>query len=192
MKKKWLMIGTAVLLVAGVASTAIVAAGQGGIDGAGDPALGFGQRGFRFGGDLLTILAEQLSMEQSELVTEIQAGKTIAQLAEENSVDTAAIVDAIVAAQQETLTAAVEAGRLTQAQADARLELARANAEALLDQPLNAGGFGLRGDGLGGRGHFGSGGFDDRRGGFPGGHGGWGDVSVPPAAQSEATSTPDV
>jgi len=140
-----------------------------------------------FAGGLLTILAEQLGIEQSELATEIQAGKTIAQLAEENNVDTAAIVDAIVAAQQEAVTNAVADSRLTEAQADARLELARANAEALLDQPLNGGGFGLHDNGFGGHG-----GFDDHRRGFLGGHGGWGDMPVPPAAEPEATATPNV
>jgi hypothetical protein len=157
MMKKWLTIGTAALLVAVIASTAVVAAAQNGMGGPGmggpggqfGPGRDGGRGRFGFGGDLMTILAEQLSMEEADVRTELQAGKTIAELAAEHDVDTAALIDAFLAPQQETLTAAVGAGNLTQAQADARLELARVNAEVLLTQTFTLSARdGLRGDGL--------------------------------------------
>jgi hypothetical protein len=110
---------------------------------------GGGRGGFGRGGDALAIVAEQLGIDQTALVIELQAGKTIAQIAEEKGVATSDIVAAVVATQQESLTSAVEAGTLTQAQADARLALVQANVEAMLDQTYIFSGDG-RGFGMGG------------------------------------------
>src|SRR5512145_1116793 len=91
-----------------------------------------GPRGGMMGGfgpedSLLAIAAEQLGMEPTELVAELQAGKTIAELAEAQGVAVDTLVDAVLAAHSEWLTQAVTAGNLTQEQADARLALMKTN-----------------------------------------------------------------
>jgi hypothetical protein len=48
----------------------------------------------------LSIIAEQLGIDPSELFTELQAGKTVAQIAEEKGIATDTIVNAVVAAEQ--------------------------------------------------------------------------------------------
>lgn len=163
MNKKWLKMGAVTLAIGMLAVASVAAYAQDTVVPPADPAVsglmfdgrGGGRGGLGRGGDALAIVAEQLGIEQTELVTELQAGKTIAQLAEEKGVSTDDIVAAVVAARQETLTSAVEAGNLTQAQADARLALLQADAEALLNKTFTftdgrgagMGGFGA-GDGV--------------------------------------------
>jgi uncharacterized protein YidB (DUF937 family) len=85
-------------------------------------------------GSLIATVAEKLGMSQSELIQELQNGKTIAALAQEKGVDLNTIVDAVVASQQARLNALVQAGRLTQEQADALLALARSSVTDRLSQ----------------------------------------------------------
>jgi len=76
-----------------------------------------GMRGGRMGGSLTQWqdLAEQLGMSIDELAAELEAGKTITELAEEKGVDLeAARLEAI----KERIQQAVEDGTLTQEQAD--------------------------------------------------------------------------
>lgn len=165
-------------------------------------------RGFGFGrGEMLTLIAEQLGITADELVTELQAGKTVADLATEKDVDVNTIIDAIVAAHSETLTAAVTAGTLTQAQADAHIALLKANLEARFSQAWTAGnGPGMMGrgghggmggmmapDGMGGMGRGGRGGHGGMMG--PNGMGGmWnnnGTQPTDPAVTPEATVVPN-
>jgi polyhydroxyalkanoate synthesis regulator phasin len=83
-------------------------------------------------------LAEQLGMTVDELQAELEAGKTVAELAEEKGVDLEA---ARIEAMKEHIQQAVEDGTLTQEQADWMLEG--------LEQGFMPGG---RGFGFGGRG----------------------------------------
>jgi len=86
-------------------------------------------------------LAEQLGMTVDELQVELEAGKTIAELAEEKGVDLDA---ARIEAMKERIQQAVEDGKMTQEQADWMLQG--------LEQGFMPGG---RGPGFGGRGgHF--------------------------------------
>jgi hypothetical protein len=99
--------------------------------------------GFGFGGpglgprggenSLLAVAAEALDTTASELVTDLQAGQTLSELADAENVSTATIVNDYLAPIEETLTTAVTEGRITQAQADAMLALKKANAEAAMD-----------------------------------------------------------
>ena len=82
---------------------------------------GPGGPGGRHGGhgDGLAAAATYLGITQSALLTQLQSGKTLAQIAEATSgKSTAGLVAALVAAEKTELAAAVKAGDLTQAQAD--------------------------------------------------------------------------
>jgi len=107
------------------------------------------------GNNPMSAIAQTLGMTQTELMTAMREGKTIAELAQEKGVSTDAIVNAIVAAEKERLDQAVADGKLTQAQADAVLNVTRAMAPSYLE---GAGKFGKFGPGIrghGGRGSFG-------------------------------------
>jgi polyhydroxyalkanoate synthesis regulator phasin len=80
-------------------------------------------RGMMGGGDSLTsIAADELDMSLTDLLTELQGGKSIADVAGEKGVDVQNIVDAYIAQVQERLDEAVADGRITQNQADWQLE----------------------------------------------------------------------
>ena len=71
------------------------------------------------GGDDLAAAATYLGVSQADLLTSLQSGKTLAQVAAAtNGKSVAGLIDALVAAEKTELAAAVTAGRLTQAQAD--------------------------------------------------------------------------
>ena len=91
---------------------------------------------------LTAVAAEVIGIEQADLVAELTAGATIADVAAENNVDPQAIVDAYVQPRTDTLDAAVAAGRITQDQADAMLAQMEAMISAKLDQPWEAQGNG--------------------------------------------------
>jgi uncharacterized protein YkwD len=84
-----------------------------GVRPAGGPGFGHGPGGGH--GDDLDAAATYLGTTTSDLVTQLQAGKTLAQIAGSK---TSGLVAALVAHEKTELAAAVTAGRLTQAQAD--------------------------------------------------------------------------
>jgi hypothetical protein len=196
MNRKWLKVGIVGLLVVVLAIFTAVASAQRGMGDTG--AAGTDS-------DMLTIVADQLGIERTELVTELQSGKTIAELAQEKNVNTDAIVDAVVTTHQDWFTSAVESGTLTQEQADAHLALMKANLSAMLDQAWNTQGFGMHGGmgmggfgmhdggmGMGGFGMHGGMGMDGRGSGMPGSgfHHGWDDNTAPGTeATPEATQS---
>jgi hypothetical protein len=112
---------------------------------------GFGKMGMGGpGGDnMLSIAADKLGMKLTELLTELQGGKTIADVAKEKSVDTQTIVDAYLAKVKENLDQSVADGNITQKQADYQLEQAKTRATDQLDNTWQ------RFDHGGGRGHGG-------------------------------------
>ncbi|HET7137336.1 MAG TPA: hypothetical protein VFI04_03195 [Gaiellaceae bacterium] len=86
----------------------------GGRSGAGTPGGPFGDHG----GDLAAA-ATYLGISQSDLMTQLRTGKTLAQVAEATSGKTAGgLVNALVAVAQAQLAQAVTDGKLTRAQAD--------------------------------------------------------------------------
>jgi hypothetical protein len=121
--------------------------------GTGEPGIGRGGRGDRgmghggIGGASLTTIATALGVAEADLRTELQAGKSIADVASEKGVALQTVVDAVIAGQTTALSQAVANGRITQAQADAMLAQARANLPNLLELK---GGFAFGGRGLGG------------------------------------------
>jgi polyhydroxyalkanoate synthesis regulator phasin len=98
---------------------------------------GMMDRGWGMMGDsedsLIAIAADKLGMTVDELTTQLKDGKTVADLAKEKGVDLQTIVDAFMAARQETLNQAVTDGKITQEQADQMLE----NMRDMIEDHLN-------------------------------------------------------
>jgi hypothetical protein len=105
------------------------------------PMMGFKGLG---GDSLLSVAAEELGMKLTELLTELQDGKSIADVAQDKGVDTQEIVDAYLAQIKENVDAAVAEGRMTQKQADYCLEQAE---EQVTSQLENTWSGGFRGSG---------------------------------------------
>jgi len=113
---------------------------------------GFGQRG-GFGFDLAT-LTDATGLNEAEIRSALADGSTIAELVEANGGDLDALIAEVVSTFEERLATAVENGRLTQEEADARLAEFETNVSAWANGELEAPfmqGFGGRG-GRGGRG----------------------------------------
>jgi len=105
------------------------------------PGFGFGKFGrFGYGLPMMDTIAQALGLTVAELRTELRAGKSVADVAKAKGVALDAVSDAVIDAQTKLLNAAVAAGRLTQAQADAQLNTLKANLPALLSLK---GGFGF-------------------------------------------------
>jgi hypothetical protein len=169
--KKWVLLAVVVLIAVLALAPAAFAQGPFNNDGAGfsrgsmmrtgfggdnwqqmgraaAPAFSMGPRWGGSTGSLVTVAAEQLGMTPAELTAELQAGKTIAQVAAEKDVALDTIVEAFVAARAEQLAELVANGQLTQEQADAMLAAMRANVTARLSEAWAARGPG-QGTGLG-------------------------------------------
>jgi polyhydroxyalkanoate synthesis regulator phasin len=95
------------------------------IDAGDAPLLGFGGPGFGHHGGPhgmhagLDAAATYLGLTETQLHTALESGKTLAQVAKSKSKSVDGLVAAMVADEQAELAAAVKAGRLTQAQANA-------------------------------------------------------------------------
>jgi hypothetical protein len=93
------------------------------------PAGGPGGRG----GPGLDAAATALGIDASELRTDLQSGKTIADVAKDKGVDVQTVIDALVKEMQSHLADAVSSGRLTQAQADEMKANATERATAMVN-----------------------------------------------------------
>ena len=65
-----------------------------------------------------SVAAKAIGISESDLVTDLKNGQTMADIAKANNVDPQKVIDALVADGKQELAAAVTAGTLTQAQAD--------------------------------------------------------------------------
>ena len=103
-----------------------------------------GRRGGGFGGrdwgmmggpgdSLISVAAEKLGMTVEELSAELEADKTIADVAKAKGVELTTIVDAFVAAREEQVKQRVTDGRITQQQADTMLQNMRDQAQKQLE-----------------------------------------------------------
>ncbi|MBA3844565.1 MAG: hypothetical protein H0X39_18445 [Actinobacteria bacterium] len=132
----------------------------------------------------LAAAATYLGVTQSALVTSLQSGKTLAQVADATSgKSSAGLIDALVAAEKTELAAAVKAGQLTQAQADSiSSDLKTRVTSQVNDTHTGDDGdhHGRGGFGPGGPGGFGPGGF---------GPGGFGPGGPAPAALSSGSNS---
>jgi hypothetical protein len=131
--------------------------------GFGMPHMGRGFEGFGHGmmggeDNLLSIAADKLGIKLTDLLTELQGGKSIADVAGEKGVDTQVIVDAYLAQIKGNLDEAVTAGRITQKQADYQLQQMEQRVTDQLDN-TGLGGFDGGGRHGGPKGFPGPGGF---------------------------------
>ncbi len=91
------------------------AGGPGRMDG---PREGFGHRGHGIFGPDLDAAAQALGISTADLRTELQAGKSVAEVAKAKGVDLNKVIDAVVAKATSQIDQAVKDGKLTQAKAD--------------------------------------------------------------------------
>ena len=117
--------------------------------------MGFGKLDKGPGGfagvSLQSVAAEKLGMELTALQTELQNGKTIADVAKEKGVDTQTIIDAYLTQVKAKLDEKVASGDITQEQADTQLEQAKTSAtEKLTSTWEDLGHGGGRHGGMGG------------------------------------------
>ena len=134
--KKFVVVGSIAVLVAviGVAMLGGAVAFAQGPTGNTSPmfgrSLGLGMGGF--GGpdsSLVAVAAKVLGIDQTALIAELNAGKTIADVAKAKNIAVDKIVTAFVDARAKVLKAAVDAKRITQAQADATLAAIKTHAQ---------------------------------------------------------------
>ena len=84
--------------------------------------IGDGIGGGRFGAYALDLVANTIGISAPDLLDQLSDGSTVAEIATAAGADPQAVIDALVADTQERLAAAVQSGRITQAEADERIE----------------------------------------------------------------------
>lgn len=150
---RWFKVGTFATLIAVVA---LMALGAGAAFAQGPTATPPAGLGLHLGGpqnSLISIAAQTLGIDRTALITELSAGKTIADVAKAKNVATSKIVDAMVANRTALLKAAVDSKRVTQAQMDAELALLKTNVTNQINNTFNPRGAGMgAGRGMGGYG----------------------------------------
>lgn len=103
--------------------------------------------------DRLSVIAKALGVTESDLVAQLKAGKSIADVAKDKNVDLDTVIAALTDAFKAHLDEEVASGEITQEVADAKLVLFKyrhtemMNATGMLDRPRGEG----RGKGHGGR-----------------------------------------
>ena len=136
MKKTWLIILAVVALAAlgiGVAVPAMASP----VNGNGATITAATNADFVSGPAVIRV-ADALGLTADELLTRLQAGETLADIAASVGVSTDAVVDALVAPYAARLDLQVTDGTLTQEEAEALLQEARANAASFLTVDLSA------------------------------------------------------
>lgn len=110
------------------------------------PMLGFGmgRHGgpFMHGAGHLDAAASYLGLTAAELETQLQSGKSLADVAKAKGKSVDGLVSALLADEKKELDAAVTAGRITQAQADAMLQNAKQRLTDMVNGQLPARGQG--------------------------------------------------
>ena len=137
MKKTWLIILAVVVLAAlgiGIAVPAMASPGNGNGTTTAAANAAFADS------PAVTRVADALGLTADELLTRLQAGETLADIAASVVVGTGAIIDALVAPYAAHLDLQVECEYLTQEEADALLQEARDNAASFLTADLSTAG----------------------------------------------------
>jgi len=117
------------------------------------PARGEGMRGGPEGpGKNVAAIASVLKLTEAELKTQVQSGKTLAQIATAQGVDVKLVVDAIVTEIKTHIANEVTSGEITQSQADTKLADETTKVTEMVNTVRPARGEGMRGEGMQGRG----------------------------------------
>jgi len=90
-------------------------------------------------------IASVLKLTEAELKTQVQSGKTLAQIATARGVDVKLVVDAIVADIKTHIASEVTSGEITQAQADTKLADVTTKVTEMVNTVRPARGEGMRG-----------------------------------------------
>ena len=86
------------------------------------PPGGMGHHDGRFGGRGMDAAAKALGLTEAQLRARLSNGKSLADVARSEGVSKSTLIDAMVAAAEDDLAAAVKNGKITQAQADTMKE----------------------------------------------------------------------
>ncbi len=135
--RKWVWIGLAVLMVVALGIGGGTALANRNADKAAIHET-MQQGGGYLDNATLNRVAVVLGITPAELTTQLQSGKTLAQVAKDKNVATDKVVEAILAPYKDQLQLRVKYGYITQAQADLSLTTARQQAELTLTQTFKA------------------------------------------------------
>jgi hypothetical protein len=83
--------------------------------------------------------AKALNMTEQELMTELQTGKSINDVAKEKNIDAATVKSTVLADVKSQLDSAVSSGKITQAQADQMVTNASNQIDGIMSQTVTAG-----------------------------------------------------
>ena len=110
--------------------------------------------GMRGGGKNIAAIASVLKLTEAELKTQVQSGKTLAQIATAQSVSVQSVINVLVADMQAHIAEELASGEITQAQADTKLAGVTAKATEMVNtvRPARGEGHG-KGHGPGMQGH---------------------------------------
>jgi len=105
--------------------------------------FGFGRGGFDGvkGGFELSSFASALNMTQADLTSELQSGKTIADVAKEKNVDLATVKTSVLNDLKTKLDQSVQNGKLTQTQADGIYNQLSTNFDSFVNRTMPTGPF---------------------------------------------------
>ena len=146
--KTWLKVGAIAAVVMVVSLMVVSASAFAQVPQAGGP--GGGGRGGMGGGmgmggpqnSLVATAAQVFGMTQTDLVTTLNTGKTIADVAKDKGIALNKIVDAAIAVRKTALDQSVTSSRMTQAQADTMLATMKTNITAQLSAAFQPRGYG--------------------------------------------------
>lgn len=93
--------------------------------------------GVYFDSSTLARLAGILGLTPADLTSQLQSGKTLAQIAQSKNISTGTLVDAIVAPYADQVALQLKYGYITQEQSQSLLDAARQRANTLLTQDLS-------------------------------------------------------
>lgn len=137
------------------------------------PPSGWGRGYGMMGGYDLDRVAKLFGISQADLVSQLQQGRTLAQIAQDKGVSEDKLVDTLIAPYRDQVQLRVKYGYLTQEQADTMLQWMTERVKAAINTPWN-GGYGWGGWHCGGFGMMGGfGGMMGGYGGMMGGYGRW-------------------
>lgn len=122
---RWLL-PLALVAAIGVAAITVISAGAG--EGDCDGGDGHGKLGTR-----LSALAELVGTDTDGLKARLGEGKTLAEVAQENGIESQAVIDALLVKANARIDAAVEAGKLTAEEGETRKSEAVTRIEDLVN-----------------------------------------------------------